>query len=90
MTAAAAARAASLRDAHASVERLTEQMDGMEARCTEMGSQLTGERSARQVVTGTLARYLVPSFMKVQTDRVRQVREPASELATSGCRHKSA
>ncbi len=53
MTAAAAARAASLQDAHASVERLTEQMDGMEARCAELGGQLVGERSARQVDSGT-------------------------------------
>ena len=61
MTAAAAARAASLQDAHASVERLTEQMNGMEARCAQLASQLASEKDARQVVTGTLSRSLMPS-----------------------------
>ena len=51
MTVAAAARAASLQDAHASVARLTEQMDGMEARCIELASQLAEEKTGRQVAT---------------------------------------
>ena len=49
MTSAAAAKAASLQDAHASVVRLTEQMNGMEARCVELSSHLTDEKAARQV-----------------------------------------
>ena len=53
MTAAATAKAASLQDAHARVARLTEKMNGMEARCAELGSHLTEEKAARQVFAPT-------------------------------------
>ena len=53
MTERAAGRAAALEIAHASVARLTEQMDGVEARAAELGGQLAQERAARQVATHT-------------------------------------
>ncbi len=49
MTAAAAAKATSLLDAHASVAALTDQMTGMGARCAELSGHLTEEKAARQV-----------------------------------------